>query len=246
MKTNSSRSCGNLAFTRLDLAMVLAALGLLSGIAWPVLAGNKQRSEQVSCLGNLRQIGRAVQLWGNDHEDRTPWFTPVVDGGTRESPDPLKNSAFFQMGALSNELVTPKMLVCPSDVGVGAPRKMASNFSAADPNGGFFTLGYRNASLSYTIDLHSYFWLPRYVLSGDRNIRWDNVGVTCVLGVGGATMADGSPHYVDIYWTNSIHGETGNILYTDGSVEQLSTTGLRRAIGSPYPDDNCVYHFMSP
>jgi len=69
MKTDSSRSCGDLAFTRLDLAMVLAALGLLSGIAWPVLAGNKQRSEQVSCLGNLRQIGRAVQLWGSDHDD---------------------------------------------------------------------------------------------------------------------------------------------------------------------------------
>jgi len=246
MKTDSSRSCGDLAFTRLDLAMVLAALGLLSGIAWPVLAGNKQRSEQVSCLGNLRQIGRAVQLWGSDHDDRTPWFTPVIDGGTRESPDPLKNAAFFQMGALSNDLVTPKMLVCPSDVGVGAPRKMASNFSAADPNGGFFTLGYHNAALSYIIDLHSYFWLPRYILSGDRNIRWDNPNALCALGFSGTTLANGSPVQADIYWTNAIHGETGNILYTDGSVEHLSTGGLLRAIGSPYPNDNCTYHFLNP
>ena len=246
MKMILNRTSSETAFTRLDLAMVLAALGLLSGIAWPVLAGNKQRSEQVSCVGNLRQVGRAVQLWGNDHEDRTPWFTPVVEGGTRRSMDPLKNNAFFQIGALSNELVTPKMLVCPSDVGVGAPRKMASNFSATDPNGGFFTLGYHNAALSYVIDLHSYFWLPRYVLSGDRNIQWDSANANCALGVSGATMANGSPHQVDIYWTNAIHGETGNILYTDGSVEQLSTTGLRRAIGSPYLDDNCVYHFMNP
>jgi len=244
MKTILNRTSSEMAFTRVDLAMALVALGLVSGIAWPVLAGNRQRSEQVNCLSNLRQIGRAVHLWGNDHADQTPWFTPVTEGGTRGSTNPLRNNAYLQMGSLSNELVTPKMLICPSDLGVGAPRKMASNFSASDPNGGFFTLGYGNASLSYLIGLHSYSWLPRSVLSGDRNIRWDGVNVSCTLGIGAATFANDFP--VDVYWTNAIHGETGNILFADGTVEQLSTAGLQRAIGSPYQDDNGNHHFLDP
>src|SRR6266550_2528509 len=102
------------AFSRLELLVVLATLLFLATAAFPLLANTRTRSEQVSCLGNLRQIGHAVHLWGNDHADRTPWFTPLAEGGTRESGgsgNPLRNNPYFQMGALSNELATPKMLV---------------------------------------------------------------------------------------------------------------------------------------
>src|SRR5438477_4094612 len=86
-------------FSRLELLAVLATLVLLATAAFPLLANTRTRSEQVSCLGNLRQIGHAVHLWGNDHGDRTPWFTQVAEGGTREygTGNPLRNNPYFQM-----------------------------------------------------------------------------------------------------------------------------------------------------
>src|SRR5258708_2481465 len=60
------------AFTRLELVMIVATLVLLTGVALPLLAGTRARSEQVSCLSNLRQDGHAFQVWANDHGDKNP------------------------------------------------------------------------------------------------------------------------------------------------------------------------------
>ena len=49
----------------------------------------------------------------------------------------------------------------------------------------------------------------------------------------GPLHSDAHDFPADVYWTNAIHGETGNILFADGAVEQLSAAGLQRAIGSP-------------
>ena len=212
------------AFSRLELAAVLAALGLLAGIALPGLASSKLRSEQVMCLSNLRQVGHAAHLWANEHMDRTPWATPENEEGTRGSTNVFKQNPWFQVGWMSNELVTPRFLVCPSDQ-VGSPRKMANDFS--NRPGGFFNPGFKNNSLSYVVGLHAQFELSWRVLSGDRNIRWDSVNGACALGLLNVESINRG-HGSRVSWTNSIHGLTGNILLSDGSVEELSTPGLRR------------------
>jgi type II secretory pathway pseudopilin PulG len=242
MKTNESSKTH--AFTRLELMMVLATLLLLATVAWPLLAGNKLRSEQVACLSNLRQIGHAVHLWGNDHGDRTPWFTPESEGGTRGTTNPLKENAWFQIAALSNELVTPKILVCPGDQGLGPARKMAESFSFDPVNGGFFTPGYRSASLSYLVGLHAYSTMPRSILSGDRNIRWDNVNNGCALGFNTTLLVVVPP--ADVFWTNAVHGVIGNVLFMDGTAEEVSIRGLQRAMADPYEGDNGNHHFLAP
>src|SRR6266853_5378131 len=109
-KWKSHTRRGDRAFTRLELSVVLATLGLLAAIALPVLAGSRTHSEQAMCFSNLRQIGHAFHLWANDHGDRNPWLTPYLEGGTFNTPSGLKNNAFYQMGWVSNELQTPKIL----------------------------------------------------------------------------------------------------------------------------------------
>jgi len=230
------------AFTRLELASVLSTLALLTAIALPTLGGNKARSEQALCFSNLRQIGHAFHLWASDHGDRNPWLTPVQQGGTYNTPDPRKSDAWFQMSWISNELITPKILVCPSDVGVGADRKMATDFSSAE--GGFVRLGFRSRSLSYVIGLHSFYDAPRSVLSGDRNFRPESLDNSCSTGVGAAWLLV-YPNSSTV-WTNAIHRETGNLLFTEGSVELSSNLGLRRAINVPNQVDNTGHHFLTP
>jgi len=247
MKTNTS--CATWAFTRLELAVVIATLALLAAVALPVLAGNKLRSEQVSCLSNLRQLGHAVHLWGNDHGDRTPWFTPESEGGTRDSTNALKNNLWFQFGALSNELVSARVLVCPSDQGVGAPRRMADSFSNDPANGGLFAPGFRNQSVSYLIGLHAYFAASRTILSGDRNIRWDALNQSCPVGFPGVVLYATSRPFgppADVFWTNAIHGVCGNLLFVDGAAEEFSSAGLQAVLNNPGTSCGSSHHFVGP
>jgi len=247
MRMNPDRSASRRGFTRPELVMVLATLALLAGIVVPVLASSKIRGEQAMCFNNLRRIGHAFHLWASDHDDRNPWVTPVSEGGTYWSANPLKANAYFQMGMVSNELATPQVFVCPSDQVAGAPRRMATDFSYTNANGGFFVPGFRNAALSYIVGLHSFPGASRAILSGDRNIRWDALDQICASGISLCAMAGvgRGGEVPTVRWTNAIHGETGNLLFNDGRVDQLSITGLRQA-SKPAQENISTGHFLVP
>src|SRR2546426_2437957 len=91
------------AFTRLELAALLAAVLLLAVVALPVLANTKPRADRVTCFNNLRLIGRAEHIWANDHNDALPWRTDVSDGGTQRTGG-LQNNTWFNYGKMANEL----------------------------------------------------------------------------------------------------------------------------------------------
>ena len=55
----------------------------------------RQRAQSIMCVNNMKQIGLAARIWANDHKDTFP-------------PD---------LATMKNELVTPKILFCPSAPG---------------------------------------------------------------------------------------------------------------------------------
>ena len=71
----------------------LALIPILAGLMLPALAKAKDRAQQINCASNMKQIGLAARMWSNDHGEKFP-------------PD---------FASMSNELVTPKVLVCPGD-----------------------------------------------------------------------------------------------------------------------------------
>lgn len=116
---------------------------------------------------------------------------------------------------------------------------MANDFS--NRPGGFFNPGFRNSSMSYLIGLHAIFEISRTILSGDRNIRWTASQGGCSLGFSNVRLVNQGPG-ASLSWTNAIHGLTGNVLLSDGSVEELSTAGLTRL--ESVTVDNGVDHFL--
>lgn len=64
----------------------------------------RARAEATACVNNLKQLGLAARLWANDNEGLYP-------------PDIV---------CMSNEMNTPKILVCPGDHG----RQVAASFSS--------------------------------------------------------------------------------------------------------------------
>jgi prepilin-type N-terminal cleavage/methylation domain-containing protein len=60
------------AFTLVELLVVIAVIGILSGLLLPVLGRGKTGAQSIQCVSNLRQIGMALTLYVQDNRDRLP------------------------------------------------------------------------------------------------------------------------------------------------------------------------------
>ena len=61
-----------LGFTLLELLVVMAIIAILVALLIPVLGRAKEKSQRISCAGNLRQINLALLLYRTDHNGLMP------------------------------------------------------------------------------------------------------------------------------------------------------------------------------
>lgn len=67
-------------FTLIELLVVIAIIAILAAIIFPILSQAKQAGYRASCLGNLKQIGAAMNMyqqdWDNDYPSVAPYPGP--------------------------------------------------------------------------------------------------------------------------------------------------------------------------
>ncbi len=185
------------------LLVVLAVVAILAAMLLPALAGAHRRAYRIQCVNNLKQCGLAFRIWEGEHDDKMPMNISSDKGGTKDFDSGADTFRHFQVA--SNELSTPKILICPADTRTTAPS--------------FVGLG--NENLSYFIGLDADQASPQRLLDGDRNIRGQSEPSNGVL-----MLTPGAP----VYWTPEMHGNMGNVGLCDGSVQQLSPQQLERAV----------------
>jgi len=72
-------------FTLIELLVVIAVIGVLCALLLPSLAAAKKKAQGVQCLGNLKQLNLAWQLYADDHGGKYAYNTS--NEGAGKSPD---------------------------------------------------------------------------------------------------------------------------------------------------------------
>ena len=198
-----SRRCSKSGFTLVGLLVIIAILGILAAMLLPALAGAKKKAQRINCVNNLKQSGIAFRIWEGDNDDKYPMDVPAAKGGTKEFTTGADTFRHFQV--MSNELSTPKILVCPADT-----RVAAVNFACL-----------KNENVSYFVGLEANDEFPQRFLDGDRNITGESDPENGIL-----KLVPGQR----VSWTQDIHVNQGNVGLSDGSVQQCSNSRLRDAL----------------
>src|SRR5690349_9564538 len=98
----------------IEVLMVVAALMVLAAVFLPaMLRPQPYASLRIQCVNNLKQIGLATRVWEGDNNDKYPTAVSVTNGGAMELMTGPNAWKFFQV--MSNELSTPKVLLCPKE-----------------------------------------------------------------------------------------------------------------------------------
>src|SRR5436189_5131279 len=60
------------AFTLIELLVVIAIIAVIAAILFPVFAQARAKARQAACFSNLRQIGVALGMYVQDHDEHLP------------------------------------------------------------------------------------------------------------------------------------------------------------------------------
>jgi prepilin-type processing-associated H-X9-DG protein len=212
----------NRALTRTDVLVLVVLFAII--LLWAI--GNmggpvaKARAQQVNCINNLKQINLSLRIWAGDHNNEYLMLYST-NGSLPEWPATTNIAVYFQ--AMSNELITPKILICPAD----HEHIPATNW----------TTDFNNSHISYFLNPDASEAYPQEIMSGDDNLAINDVPVKS----GWLLLSSNTP----VSWTATRHIHVGNIAFADGSVAEESSSGLQNAFqlsfnGTPFTTNRIV------
>ncbi len=94
------------AFTLIELLTVIAIIGIVAAMLLPALSRAKRQAKATACIGNLHQIGLALEIYVQENGDRLPVCPLLPSEDTNITPINV---------TLTSYLRAPKVWQCPAD-----------------------------------------------------------------------------------------------------------------------------------
>jgi hypothetical protein len=202
------RNDRNRGLTLAEVLVILAVLAVLAVSILPQLVREKRKALRIHCTNNLLQISVSYSVSEGESKETYPVLVAALNGGTKDFV--TGPNAFRHFQVMSNELVTPKILICPAES--DRMRAVAPSFDSLS-----------NSNISYFVGIDANKTNPRLMLSGDRNITNGTLVKNGLLDI---TTNDPAG------WTAELHHGIGNIGLADGSIQQLSLHRLRDTVAN--------------
>ena len=98
-------------FTLVEMLVVIAIIALLAGLLLPTLSRAKEAGRAAACIGNLHQIGLALQVYVDGNNNRLPVMRDRLVNTNSAATNALPSVDVV----LKTELGNPNVLKCPSD-----------------------------------------------------------------------------------------------------------------------------------
>lgn len=183
------RRCG---FTLIELLVVIAIIGILAGLLLPVLSRAKSRAITAQCANNARQMGMAMQLYGDDNNS----FLPQADGSV-----PWTSTApVAWTRVMVGYYTSTNVLTCPP-----LARYYNNPYS--------YFMGsrevYVETGTANPLNLRRIQYTSQYIISGDTNYKFE------------PTDADPDNYSQDTLFTTAspVHDGRVNVLFADLHVK---------------------------
>jgi type II secretory pathway pseudopilin PulG len=234
-----SQQNGTRGLTRIEVLVIVVIVSVIAFLVLYVRGGASAIARTIHCASNLKQVTLAFRIWSDDHDSQYPQdlsgasdnpLLASVKWPTTGNPDVHPDSPYTYLvfAAMSNELSTPKWLVCPAD---HRPARMDFGSDFVGPTGG------HNLGVSYFVGRDASDSNPRMLLTGDRNICADTAarpipnhryGISPDGTEQGAACAfpTNFSRLRQIGWSPRMHRIVGNIGFADGSVDDCTSIGL--------------------
>jgi prepilin-type N-terminal cleavage/methylation domain-containing protein len=200
---------GKLAFTLVELIVVVAILLIILATAMPTHKGAKVKARETQCLSNVRQVSLGYILWASANTNLFPWEVSTNAGGSLELGE--NATAPEQFTPLAAYVRNPAVFVCPTD----HARRPVNSYA-----------GFSNTNLSYFISLDASLGLTPNpalaLLAGDRHLSYGKQPASSGLFV--------ITNFAALGWQAGFHGPAtapaGVLGFTDGHGEIVRSAAL--------------------